>query len=71
MGERYYLIMPFGSKGQAAPGRGERENGEGEEEESLRSCGASWSIGKPGADFEIVSTVTPPPTPPSLILSSL
>lgn len=38
----------------------------------MRSCSGNQSNGKPGADVEIASTVTPPPPPPpSLILSSL
>lgn len=39
----------------------------------MRSCSGNQSNGKPGADVEIASTITPPPPPPppSLILSSL
>lgn len=42
--------------------------GEGEEEKNCGNCGGSRSNGKPGADDEIVSTVTPPPTPPRSLL---
>lgn len=42
--------------------------GEREEEKNCGNCGGSRPNGKPGADDEIVSTVTPPPTPPHSLL---
>lgn len=71
--EERYLIMPFGPKGQPGLGMGgvrEKKKGGGVEFKwGLRSGGSGQSNGRPGADVEIVSIVTPPP-PSSLVLPS-
>lgn len=54
--ECYYLLMPFGRKGQ--PGTGGAEE---KPERRVRGVVVGGPVEKPSADVEIVSIVTPPP----------